>query len=154
METNELAVKVRDIIEPVINSLDIALDRIALGKTHGGYILRVYIDKTEGVNIKDCEKVSREIEAILDVEDPIPGAYVLEVSSPGLDRPLKGADDFKKFSGKTARVVTKEPIGKQTFFIGKILSADDKEVMLLLPKEKEVKIDIENISMARLVVEV
>ena len=154
MQTDELAVKIRDIIEPVINSLDIALDRIALGKSHGGYILRVFIDKSEGVNIKDCEKVSREIEAILDVEDPMPGAYVLEVSSPGMDRPLKGADDFKKFSGKTARVVTKAPIGKQTFFIGKILSADDREVVLLLPKEKEVKIDIENISMARLEVEV
>jgi ribosome maturation factor RimP len=153
METDELAVRVRDIIEPVINSMDIALDSLALGKAHGSYMLRVFIDKEEGINIDDCEKVSREIEAILDVEDPIPQSYVLEVSSPGLDRPLKGAGDFKKYSGRTARVVTNDPIDKQTFFVGKILRADDSDVVLLLPKDKEVSIPVENISKARLEVE-
>jgi ribosome maturation factor RimP len=154
MGTSELAVKVRDIIEPVINSLDIALDRIALGKANRGYILRVFIDKEEGVTIDDCEKVSREIEAILDVEDPMPGAYVLEVSSPGLNRPLNGADDFRKHSGKTARVIIKEPIDKQTFYVGKIIRSDDNEIVLLLPKDREVTIPIDIISKARLEVEV
>ncbi len=154
MGTDELAVRVRDIIEPVINSLDIALDRLALGKSNRGYVLRVFIDKEEGVTIEDCEKVSREIEAILDVEDPVPGKYVLEVSSPGLDRPLKGVADFMKYSGRTARVITKEPIDKQTFFVGKIMRSDDIEIVLLLPKDREVTIPVDIISQAKLEVEV
>lgn len=146
--------KVNKIIEPVINALDIELDDIELSKMRGKALLRVFIEKEGGVTIDDCEHVSREVAAVLDVEDPIPCPYVLEVSSPGLDRPLKAPKDFKRFAGKKVRVVTLEPIDKQTFFVGEIAVADDNEIVLLLPKNKRLTIPYNTISKARLEVEV
>ncbi len=146
--------KVRVVIEPVINSLGIDLDFIELNQMKGKALLRVFIDKANGINIDDCEKVSREVEAVLDVEDPIPYSYVLEVSSPGLDRPLHGVQDFKRFAGENIRVVIQEPIDEQTFFVGKIVEAGDDRVVLVLPTNKEVIIPYSNISRARLEVEV
>ncbi|RJR20065.1 MAG: ribosome maturation factor RimP, partial [Nitrospiraceae bacterium] len=90
----------------------------------------------------------------LDVEDPIPCTYVLEVSSPGLDRPLKVPGDFRRFAGRNIRVVTLEPIDKQTFFTGTIAAAGDSEIELMLPHDRQVTIAYKNISKARLEVEV
>jgi ribosome maturation factor RimP len=154
MELDRIREKVRGIIGPVINALDLELDNIELSKMRGKALLRVFIDKEGGVTIDDCERVSREVEAILDVEDPIPCSYVLEVSSPGLDRPLKGAGDFKRFEGKNVRVVTLEPIDNQSFFIGKIAAAGESKIELLLPQDRQVTIAYKNISKARLEVEV
>jgi ribosome maturation factor RimP len=154
MDIAAITKKVREIIAPVINSLDMELEDIELNKMRGKALLRVFIETEGGVTIDDCERVSREIEAVLDVEDPIPCSYVLEVSSPGLDRPLKGAKDFKRFVGRHVRVITQEPVGKQTFFIGTIAEADDDGVVVLLPKNEEVMIPYRSISRARLEVEV
>jgi ribosome maturation factor RimP len=154
MNLDSVKEKVGEIIEPVISSLDIELVDIEMSMMRGQALLRVFIDREEGITIDDCERVSREIEAVLDVEDPVPCSYVLEVSSPGLDRPLKAPKDFKRFAGDNVRVVTQEPIGKQTFFIGKIAEAGDEGVVLVLPKNKEVTIPYKNIARARLEVEV
>lgn len=151
---DSIKAKVIAVIEPVINNLDIELYNVELSQMKGKLLLRVFIDKEEGVKIDDCEHVSREIEAILDVEDPIPSAYVLEVSSPGLDRQLRGPKDFKRFAGSNIRLITQELIEKQTFFTGKISEAGDNEVVLLLPNKKEVTIPYKDISKARLEVEV
>ena len=153
MELNNIKEKVREIVEPVINALNVELDDIELTKMRGKALLRVFIDKEGGVSIDDCERVSHEVEAVLDVEDPIPYSYVLEVSSPGLDRPLKAPKDFKRFTGRSVRVVTHESVCKQTFFVGKIAEAFDDEIVLLLPQNKEVTIPYKNISRARLEVE-
>jgi len=154
MDKNALKIKLTGIIEPLINELGMTLDNFELASSKSRLILRVFIDKKEGVTIDDCELVSREIGSLLDVEDPIQGAYNLEVSSPGLDRPLKRPEDFKRASGKTARVVTHEPVDNQTFFIGDIIEAGDTEVALLLPKDIRVSIPYKNISWARLEVKV
>ena len=154
MKKDQLSDKVQGIIEPVINSLGIELADLEVGKMRGKGLLRVFIDKEEGVTIDDCETVSREIAAVLDVEDPIPYSYVLEVSSPGLDRPLRKPADFKRYKGNTIRVITTDPIDKQTFFVGKISMAGDLEVMLDLPKNNKVTIPYEIISRARLEVEI
>ena len=154
MRTEELREIVNGIIEPVINALGLELFDLEVGKMRGKGLLRVFIDKEEGVTIDDCERVSREIAVVLDVEDPIPYSYVLEVSSPGLDRPLKGPADFKRYTGNTVRVITTDPIDKQTFFVGKIAMAGDSEVMLDLPKNNKVTIPYEMISRARLEVEI
>ncbi len=154
MNMEKIENKIREIIEPVINALGVELYDIELQKMRGKALLRVYIEKEDGVTIDDCEVVSREIEAVLDVEDPIPCPYVLEVSSPGLDRHLKSTKDFKRFSGRTVRVVTREPVDGQTFFIGRLVKAGDSEIALLLPENREVTIPYENISRARLEVEV
>jgi ribosome maturation factor RimP len=154
MKIEEIQDKVIEIIEPVINDLGINLVDIDLKKMGGKALLRVYIETEAGVTIDDCERVSREVESILDVEDPIPSSYVLEVSSPGLDRPLKKPEDFIRFKGHMARVVTREPIGKQTFFSGSLAEANENEIVLHLPKDREITITYDMISSARLEVEV
>ncbi|RJQ48605.1 MAG: ribosome maturation factor RimP [Nitrospiraceae bacterium] len=154
MGTEDIKIKINKLIEPVINSCGIDLDHLEFGRMGRRGLLRVFIEKEGGVTLDDCELISREIAAVLDVEDPVPYPYVLEVSSPGLDRLLKGPKDFKKYSGKTARIITTEPIEKQTFFIGQIADAGDDEVSLLLPKDKKIIIPYENISKARLEVEI
>jgi len=141
-------------IEPVINDLGIDLVDIDLKKMGSKALLRIYIETDAGVTIDDCEQVSREVSATLDVEDPIPYAYVLEVSSPGLERPLKKPADFIRFKGNMVRVVTLEAIDKQTFFVGTLAEATDHEIVLNLPKDKEITITYDNISSSRLEVEV
>ena len=154
MDIEQLKDKIRVLIEPVINSIDIELDGIEFDRMKGKALMRVFIEKEEGITIADCERVSREIEAVLDVEDPIPYSYVLEVSSPGLDRPIRRSEDFRRFTGKTIRAVTNEPVGKETFFIGKLVEADDNQIVLLLPKDRKITIPYNNISKARLEVEI
>lgn len=150
----DLEIKVRGVIEPVVSSLGIAVDYIELTKMGGKFLLRVFIEKEGGVTLDDCELVSREVEAVLDVEDPIPSAYVLEVSSPGLDRPLRNPADFRKFSGRTARIVTYAPVENQTFFIGEIAAVEDDNVVLVLPGDEKITIPYKNISRARLEVKI
>lgn len=91
----------------------------------GGMVLRVRIDRPgpaataeESVSVEDCARVSRDLSAVLDVEELVPTAYTLEVSSPGLDRPLRHAGDYRRFAGRLARLVTREKVDGQTFFRG------------------------------------
>ena len=118
----------------------------------GKLLLRVIIDKEGGVTLDDCERFSKSLGAVLDIEDPFLGSYRLEVSSPGLDRPLKSINDFEKNIGKLARIVTGEEIEKQKFFIGRILEISNNSVKLLVDK-REVDIPFVKISKARLEVE-
>ena len=97
----------------------------------GGMVLRVQIDRPgpaitaeECVSVDDCARVSRELSAALDVEDVIPTAYTLEVSSPGLDRPLRHADDYRRFAGRRAKLVMREAVDGQTFFKGRLGGVD------------------------------
>lgn len=120
-------------------------------------VLRVTVDKDGGVTIGDCEKMSRSLEALLDVEDPIKSSYVLEVSSPGLDRPLPRQKDFEKNIGKLVRVITKEKINNQTFFIGRIADAGDGWIRLKIenkPDSDDIFIPLAKISKARLEIEI
>ncbi|GBE06634.1 MAG TPA: ribosome maturation factor RimP [Nitrospirae bacterium] len=154
MDVKSLEVKVRELIGPVAGDVGVELYDVELKKAGRKFLLRVFIEKEGGVTVGDCERVSRGVAAVLDVEDPMPYSYTLEVSSPGLDRALRKPADFRKFTGKTARVVTTSPIENQTFFIGEIIDAGDNGIVLLLPKDKEVKIPYEHISRARLEVKI
>jgi len=96
-----------------------------------GMVLRVQIDRPgpaataeECVSVEDCSRVSRDLSALLDVEDFVPVAYTLEVSSPGLDRPLRGRTDFERFSGRRAKVVMREAVDGQTFLRGRLAGVD------------------------------
>ena len=121
--------------------------------------VRVVIDKEGGVTIGDCERMSRSLDALLDVEDPIKGSYVLEVSSPGLDRPLLKQADFEKNIEKLARVVVTERIDNQTFFIGRIIDVGEGWIRLKLGKKgakeegRDIFIPMDKISKARLEIE-
>jgi ribosome maturation factor RimP len=121
-----------------------------LGK--GKLLLRVLIDKESGVTLDDCEHFSKSFGALLDVEDFIQGSYSLEVSSPGMDRPLKRLIDFEKNTGKLARIVTVDKIDNRNFFIGRI-SGVDKNIVKLMIKEYEIPIPFDKISKARLEIE-
>ena len=121
-----------------------------LGK--GKVVLRVVIDKEGGVTLDNCERFSRSLGALLDVENPLPRSYTLEVSSPGLDRPLRDMKDFQKNSGKLARVITVEKIENQNFFIGRIkevaqnlitLSVSNREIVIPFDKISKAKLEVE-----------
>ncbi len=114
-----------------------------------GWVLRFFIDKEGGVGVDDCAKVSREISAYLEVEDLIGHAYHLEVSSPGLERPLKKKEDYNRFIDRRVRIKLRQPVGEQRVLIGTLCGLEGDTVVLALEEEK-VYIDMENISKARL----
>jgi ribosome maturation factor RimP len=102
-----------------------------------GMVLRVLVDRPgpaataeESVSVDDCARVSRDLSAMLDVEDIVPTAYTLEVSSPGLDRPLRHADDYRRFAGRRAKIVMREPVDGQTFFKGRLAGAAGQMVLV------------------------
>ncbi len=122
-------------------------------------MLRIVIDKPEGVTHEDCANLSREVGTILDVEDAVPGgSYVLEVSSPGLDRRLTKPADYERFTGNRVRLVTREPVGGRRDFDGRLTSFTDGRLTLELPGKKRqpagrVEIELGNVEKARLVPE-
>jgi ribosome maturation factor RimP len=116
------------------------------------FLLRVIVDKEGGVTLDDCEHFSKSLGAVLDIENPFLGSYTLEVSSPGLDRPLRSINDFKKNKGKLGRIITVEEIDNQKFFVGRILEVSNDSVKLLVNK-REIDIPFVKISKARLEVE-
>lgn len=144
--------KVMELAREATEIAGVELFDVELLGQRGKMIVRVTIDNEQGIGIKDCERVSRQLEALLDVEDPIQGSYALEVSTPGLDRPLRGIEDFERFRGRLARVVTTERIANQTFFIGRIKSVKGDTIVLEL-ENKEVEIPYKIVSKARLEIE-
>lgn len=106
----EILERVRQIAAPLAAQEGLELIDVEIGGGGGRQVLRLFIDKANGVSLDDCTSVSRAVSAALDVEDPIQGTYDLEVSSPGLDRPLKTPDHFQKFLGSRVRVKTFGPL--------------------------------------------
>ncbi len=151
MNMEVIKIKVSRLAKQVAEEQEVELFDIELS---GRYklLLRVTIDKEGGVTLDDCERFSRSLEAILDVEDPIPVPYNLEVSSPGLDRPLRELKDFEKNVGKLARIITVEKIEDQNLFIGRISMVNSKSLRLLV-NDREIDIPFEKILRARLEVE-
>lgn len=117
-------------------------------------IVRTYIDRPGGITLADCERFSKRLSVLLDVEDWIPVSYTLEVSSPGLDRPLVKEADFERFAGKRARIKTRSPVAGQRNFRGKILGAARGAVKLELAPERQVDIAIGEIEKANLMIEI
>src|ERR671914_1860991 len=120
-----------------------------------GHVVRVFIDRPgpaatpdESVSIEDCEHVNREISTILDVEDPLPFAYTLEVSSPGLNRPLRTAGDYQRFAGRLAKIVTREPINRQTAFAGRLRGIEGDQVLFENEGGKLIRLPLKAISRA------
>lgn len=125
------------------------------------HLLRIYIDKPEGVSHADCERISRDVGAALDVEDPIPGAYDLEVSSPGVERKLGKWQDWQRFTGKKVKVVLKEPVlagsadprkapAELRHFDGVITGAENHSVTVELPGGATVTFPVEQVNRANL----
>jgi ribosome maturation factor RimP len=100
-----------------------------------GYLVRIYVDKEGGIGLDELQSVSEEVSAILDAEDPIPSAYTLEVSSPGLDRPLKTEADYARFVGKLVKLSSYEPVDGRRHWLGRLTSFEDGVVTVSLEKE-------------------
>lgn len=115
--------------------------------------MRVFIDKEGGVTVDDCEKLSREIEAEMDAEDIIPESYILEVSSPGLNRPLRRVEDYRKYIGKLVNLTTSDPNRSMRFYIGRINKVEGDTITLILENGEEYKIPFSQIAKANLRVE-
>ncbi|MBI5236621.1 MAG: ribosome maturation factor RimP [Deltaproteobacteria bacterium] len=145
--------KVREIAAPIAASLGLELAGVEFTSGHGARILRVYIDKPGGVTVDDCSEVSRELSAALDVEDPIPQRYTLEVSSPGLDRLLFGEKDFIRFTGRKVRIKTKAPMEGRKNFHAVINGVGNGCVLVTDVDGKDCEIPLANIEKARLEVE-
>jgi len=149
---NTMRQKIFQLAEQVAEEQGVELFGIEL-LGRGKVLLRVFIDKDGGVTLDDCQRFSKSLGIILDVENPIPGSYKMEVSSPGLDRPLRNLKDYEKNTGKLARVITKEKIENRNFFIGRILGIHYGMIRLLVG-EQEMNIPVDNISRASLEIEV
>jgi len=127
---------------------------VELKRAGGGAMLRLFVDKPGGIGLDDLQSVSEEVSAILDAEDPVQGAYTLEVSSPGLDRPLKGEADFRRSVGNLAKVSSYEPVEGRRHWTGRIVSCEEGVLALDLEREKlTAKVPLGKISHARLEVE-
>ncbi len=138
-----------DLLEPVIAGLGYELVEIEYQPNPKHGVLRIYIDLEHGIALEDCKQVSDQVSALLDVEDPIPGHYNLEVSSPGLDRPLRTVEDFVRFTGEIARIRLGMPIGGQRNFKGRLTGVEDDAVRLDCEGE-QVTLPLASIDKARL----
>ncbi len=139
-----------DLFETEVAALGYELLGVELNQSTHGSILRVYIDKEDGIVVDDCVAVSRQLSAVLDVEDPIKGNYDLEVSSPGLDRPLFTPEQFKKFIGETVKLRLYEKYNGRKRFAGILKAVDDEEVVIDCDNE-EFNVPFNLIEKARLV---
>lgn len=142
--------KLTALLQPLIEELGYEFVGLEFSSNPKNPALVIYIDRPDGIAIEDCEAVSREVAALLDVEDPIPGHYNLEVSSPGMDRPLFTVAQFGQFTGETAAVTVFAPVDGRRKFKGKILSAGEGEVKIEQDGE-EVVLEMSNIAKSRLV---
>lgn len=153
--------QIRVIAERVATANGLELFDLRLTRESQGWVVRVTIDRPgpaatpeDSVGIEDCVTVSRELSTILDVDDPLDREYTLEVTSPGLDRPLRHEADFRRFAGRTASIVLEAPLNGQTFFSGRIEAVEDGQVVLLVGKRNRAhRIPLDGIKRARLEVD-
>ena len=122
--------KLRALLEPPVENLGYELVHLEFGSQDKNAILRVYIDAPGGIQVDDCATVSRQLSAVLDVEDPLNSSYFLEVSSPGLDRPLVKPEHFRQFVGDKARIVMATHILGRRRFTGQMMEAGIDAVVL------------------------
>src|SRR5712691_10182952 len=152
--------QVRSVAGRVAASYGLEIFDVQFRREAPGLILRVRIDRPgpaataqESVSVEDCARVSRDLSAVLDVEDVVPTAYTLEVSSPGLDRPLRHADDYRRFAGRRAKIVMREAVDGQTFFKGRLAGVDDHAVLIDADDGRRHQVPIGVITRANLEVE-
>ena len=147
------AERVHAIAERVAASSGLEVVEVELRGGGKSRMLRVFLDKPAGVTHEDCAQFSREFGTILDVEDVVPGAYTLEVSSPGLDRPLIRPDDYRRFAGRRAKLVMREAVDGQTFFKGTLGGVEEGHVIIDAEDRRTHRVPLAMITRANLEVE-
>ena len=142
--------KLWGLLEPVVTGMGYELVEVEWQANPRNGLLRIYIDHKDGITVDDCGAVSLQVSALLDVEDPIPGHYSLEVSSPGLDRPLRKEEDFYRFAGEKVKLKLDIPIKGRRNFTGRLIGLENGEVVIDVDGT-EYAIPINDIGKARLV---
>ena len=147
----EIVDRVKELLLPILEEGGFELIDVEFIRGPIGWVLRIYADRPEGgITISDCQWISERIGTLLDVEDLIPHAYNLEVSSPGLDRPLKTRRDFERHVGMVVKIKTHEPMDNQRNFKGDVISTSGKGVTIHdVSRNADVEIPYENIKSAR-----
>ncbi|RRQ20675.1 ribosome maturation factor RimP [Thiohalobacter thiocyanaticus] len=145
--------KLRELLEPAVRALGYELVGIEYHPSGKHSVLRIYIDQEEGITLDDCTAVSHQVSGILDVEDPVPGQYTLEISSPGLDRPLFQAADYERFRGQQVKLRLRLPVNGRRKFKGLLQGLRQDEVVIVDDEGNEVCLPLEQIEQARLVPE-
>jgi len=152
--------RVRELAIRVATSYGLDIFDVELKREAGQQVLRVIVDRPgpaatpqDSVSIEDCARVAEDLGTLLDVEDVMPGEYTFEVSSPGLDRPLRTADDYRRFAGRWAKIVTSEPVQRQTAFNGRVKGIEGDDVLFESEGKKLMKLPLRLIARARLEVE-
>ena len=144
--------EIQRLLDPAIERLGYELTDLEVRLGGQGGLIRLTIDKPDGIDLDDCEKVSHAMSALLDVEDPVPGNYNLEVSSPGLDRKLTKVEHFQRFEGETLKVTMRLPIEGRRRFRGKLLSSSEENIVVEVDGESH-SLPLTMIDTARLVPE-
>jgi len=160
MGAGSLIDQIRTMAGRVAESHGLEIFDVQFRREAAGMVLRIQIDRPgpaasaeDSVSVEDCARVSRDLSAMLDVEDVVPTAYTLEVSSPGLDRPLRQADDYRRFAGRRAKLVMREAVDGQKFYRGTLGGVDDGHVVIDADDRKRHRIPLGVITRANLEVE-
>ncbi|WP_027718248.1 ribosome maturation factor RimP [Desulfovirgula thermocuniculi] len=150
MAKSKVVAVVEELARPVVASLGMELVDVEYVKEGGRWYLRVFIDKPGGVTLDDCQAVSERLDPLLDETDPIPHSYHLEVSSPGVERPLKKPSDYERFAGRRVQLTTFTSLDGQKRFTGHLVGLVDQEVVLVTDDGRERRIPLAQVAQARL----
>ncbi|HHX18793.1 MAG TPA: ribosome maturation factor RimP [Clostridium sp.] len=138
-----------NLAEPVVKKNSFELVDVEFVKEGPNWYLRIYIDKPGGITIDDCKVVSEEVSDLLDKEDPIPQSYFLEVSSPGLERPLKKDSDFEKFKGELVEVRLFKAINGKKIYAGELIGLIDNKIVISQDSMETIEFEREKVSLVR-----
>lgn len=149
----EVTISLRDRLAAVAEAMGYEFVGFELQRQGRGSLLRVYIDSPNGITVDDCSKVSRQVSAMLDVEDPIQGAYTLEISSPGLNRPLFEIAHFEKYIGSKVKIRLQVPMGSRRNIVGVLSKIEGMNIHILMDAE-EVVVPFSDIERAKLIADI
>ncbi len=147
---NDLLTKIEQLVTPILEKEDVELVDLTYQKSHGGWTLSFFLDKPNGITLDDCTDWSHRLGTILDASDVLDRAYVLEVSSPGLDRSLRKLKDFQKFAGQKVHVRLLNPLNGQKNFHGVLLGASENSIRLELDDKRKVDLPMDQLAKCRL----
>lgn len=153
MQAKELTEKIQTIVQPILASLGLELIEIVYAGNARRGVLRVFIDKSGGVTLDDCERAHQYMGYALDVTDPISHPYTLEVSSPGLDRPLKGERDFLRHRGEGVHLWVSLALEGKNEWKGRLIEVDAEKIVLKVSEDHTLEVPLQQVVQAKLLIE-
>lgn len=143
---------IEELVSEITEPLNFEIVDVEYVKEAGEYYLRVFLDKEDGISLNDCEAVSRQLSEVLDVKDPIKDNYFLEVSSPGLDRPLKKDKDFVRYAGRDVEIKLYKPLNGSKQFEGTLVGLTEENTIKVIINDEEVEFNRKEVALVRLAI--